>query len=367
MFDPVLPHPQPDFEALLAVLKGTRQPERVHFIELSMDGEIMQALTERYLGEDWFEWGQGFEFTPPEPYFKQVVNLYYRLGFDHAPVWATWPNHPRPAYRSGENTAALASGQRNWTEEGSGLITSWEDFEHFPWDDLQPDPRPVEYATRYLPDGMMLTVNTTYFEHIFENLLGFEGLSYLMYDEPELVDAVFEHWGRKVLAYYEAVIGMERVGGIFHADDMGFKTSTLIAPDALRRLVLPWHKRFAALAHEHGKIFCIHSDGNLYKQGIIDDLIDDVRIDGFHAFEEIIMPVTQFNAEYGHRVATLGGIDMDRLVRWPEPALRQYIRAVLDKNMPGGRYALGSGNTVANYIPLENYLILLEEGRRWGS
>jgi uroporphyrinogen decarboxylase len=33
--------------------------------------------------------------------------------------------------------------------------------------------------------------------------------------------------------------------------------------------------------------------------------------------------------------------------------------------MPGGRFALGSGNTIANYIPLENYCVMLEESRAW--
>jgi uroporphyrinogen decarboxylase len=33
--------------------------------------------------------------------------------------------------------------------------------------------------------------------------------------------------------------------------------------------------------------------------------------------------------------------------------------------MAGGRFALGSGNSLANYVPLQNYFILLEESRRW--
>jgi len=33
--------------------------------------------------------------------------------------------------------------------------------------------------------------------------------------------------------------------------------------------------------------------------------------------------------------------------------------------MPGGRFAFGSGNTIANYIPLKNYAIMLDEARRW--
>jgi uroporphyrinogen decarboxylase len=34
--------------------------------------------------------------------------------------------------------------------------------------------------------------------------------------------------------------------------------------------------------------------------------------------------------------------------------------------MPGGGFALGSGNSLANYIPLENYFAMLEEGRSFG-
>ncbi len=33
--------------------------------------------------------------------------------------------------------------------------------------------------------------------------------------------------------------------------------------------------------------------------------------------------------------------------------------------MPGGGYCLGTGNSVANYIPLDNYLAMVDEGRRY--
>ena len=58
---------------------------------------------------------------------------------------------------------------------------------------------------------------------------------------------------------------------------------------------------------------------------------------------------------------------MDKLSRLDKNSLRNYIRNILDECMPGGRYALGSGKSIANYIPVENYLIMLEEGLRWGN
>jgi uroporphyrinogen decarboxylase len=300
-----------------------------------------------------------------EEYCRQHVSLYCRLGYDYYPTWALWLNHPTPKKRITTDTAVADGSQRTWTEEGQGLITSWEDFERFPWDAIRPDPRIAAYVVRHLPAGMKMTLASTVFEHVFENLLGFEGMAYLLYDAPDLVEAVFERWAEIVLDYYESQIALEAVGAIFHADDMGFKTATILSPAMLRRLVLPWLKRFAALAHDHGKMFWLHSCGNLYQQGLMDELIDDVQIDALHSFQDEILPVAAFKARYGTRVATLGGLDMDKLCRLEEAPLRAYIRAVLDACMPGGRFALGSGNTIANFVPLRNFMIMLDEARRW--
>ena len=65
---------------------------------------------------------------------------------------------------------------------------------------------------------------------------------------------------------------------------------------------------------------------------------------------------------WGDRLALAGGIDMHVLATATPEGVRAYTRQVLEACMSGGGYALGSGNTVANYIPLENYLAMLEEG-----
>jgi uroporphyrinogen decarboxylase len=93
----------------------------------------------------------------------------------------------------------------------------------------------------------------------------------------------------------------------------------------------------------------------------------EAGIDGRHSFEDSIEPVTEMKIRWGDRIAILGGIDMDFLVRANEQAIRRRVRETLDVCQPGGGYCLGSGNTVANYIPVENYLIMLDEGRRYGD
>ena len=365
MANPLLTHPAPDFAELERVLKGEQETSRVHLVELLLDEEVLRAITEQHLGESWIP---STEETK-ELYYKQLVTLYYRLGYDYVPIpqWPPfWLNHPSPRMRHGEDTAQLSRGVREWVEESGGIISSWEEFEVFPWDEVRPDLAPYELAARHLPEGMKIVVSTNFFEHVFHGLFGIESLSYMLYDQPELVARVCDLWGQKVYDFYAALVGVEALGAIFHPDDMGFKTSTLIAPQALRHYVFPWHKKYAALAHEHGKMFWLHSCGNLYKSDVIEDILEDVGIDAFHSFQDVILPVIDFKARYGHRVATLGGVDIDKLARLDEIDLRKYIREILVRCMPGGRFALGTGNSVANYIPLRNYIIMLEEGRRWG-
>lgn len=65
-------------------------------------------------------------------------------------------------------------------------------------------------------------------------------------------------------------------------------------------------------------------------------------------------------------MAMLGGIDVDFLCRSTPDEVRARTRQVLEACMPGGGYALGTGNTVANYIPLENFLAMLDEGLKVG-
>lgn len=358
---PPLKTPSPDFAWFQRVLLGRETPSRVPIIELSIDQEIQQAIQESVFRKKWVP----YSVETRKAFFQQQVGIYHALGYDYAVAWAEWPAHPPSPSRKTADTADLARDQREWIEESQGLISSWETLERFPWDELVPETEPLDYMAAALPEGMKLFIVCTLFEHVLERLLGFEGLFYLLHDDEELVGEVFRRWGACVHTLYEKTIRLPYVGGILHCDDMGFKTSTLIAPEALRKHLFPWYRKYAALAHEEEKILLFHSCGNLYKDQLIDGLIDDVGIDGFHSFEDVIVPIGEFKKAYGNRVAALGGVDMDKLARLEEKELREYVRRIITDCMPGGRFALGAGNSLANYIPVNNYLAMLDEARRW--
>jgi uroporphyrinogen decarboxylase len=195
-------------------------------------------------------------------------------------------------------------------------------------------------------------------------LMGYEPMSYAMADQPDLIEAMFERIGGALVKVFDAIASHDAVGAVFLGDDMGFKTQTMISPEDMRRYVFPWQRRLAEVVHAAGKPFLLHACGNL--EAVMDDLIDDVGIDAKHSFEDVIMPVTEAKQRWGDRIALLGGIDVDLLTRGRPEQVRARTREVLEACMPGGGYALGSGNSVANYVSLGNYLAMLEEGWRVG-
>jgi uroporphyrinogen decarboxylase len=218
-------------------------------------------------------------------------------------------------------------------------------------------------AEEILPEGMGYILQSS---GILENLMwimSYEGLSAALYDDPELVGNVCDRVGELIYESYKQGIANEKVIGIFFGDDMGFKTSTMISPEHLRSYVFPWQKKLVDLCHEHNKIFILHACGNL--EGVMDELIDYVGIDAKHSYEDTIEPVGSFKKRYGDCIGIVGGVDVDVLARSTPEDTAIYTRRVLDECVSDGGYALGSGNSVANYIPLENYFSMLREGARY--
>jgi uroporphyrinogen decarboxylase len=259
------------------------------------------------------------------------------------------------------DTAHGATGQRAWADEHRGSIQCWEDFERYPWPNVaEYDFFAFEYINEHLPEGMGLM--TCHAGGIFEHLsqiMSLEGLCLALYDQPDLVVAVVEQVGERMVAFYRHLLDLDRLIAIFQGDDMGFRTGTLISPDDLRQYALPWQGRFAELAHAHGVPYFLHSCGNL--DTIYEELISDVGIDGKHSFEDAILPVEEFSARYGDRVAVLGGIDVDILAAGTPKEVRTRTRTLIEVCGSHGRYAVGSGNSIPSYVPVENYLAMVDE------
>ena len=353
-------HLDPDFERLRKVLLRQGEPDRVPFVELFADREIMEAL----VGEP-IPMLEALDRDTQEVVLRRIIRFWYEAGYDYVTV--DCPLVLVINFLVSGDTADLSRGFRTWINESSGLINNWQDFENYPW------PRPedidlsrVEFVGQNLPDGMRIIFLGPGGQ--LENMMwimGYVPLALALKDDPALVEAVAQKVGEVLVAIYSTVADMPGVGALWLGDDMGYKTATMISPDDLRRYVFPWQKKLSEIAHAHDLPLLLHSCGNLRQ--IMDDLIGDVGIDAKHSFEDVIQPVAEAKRLYGDRIAVLGGVDVDFLCRASEEEVRAYTRRVIDACAPGGGWALGTGNSVANYIPVQNYLAMLDAGRAYGT
>ncbi len=350
----------PDWEALVRCIRREGTPRRVHNIELFLDAEVQQAVCERYDLLD------GLDISDPYFDLKRQIAIQRFLGYDYRAVRRRRPRHAAQPCQDRRHRRSAARQRPPYMEEHHGPITNWAEFEAYPW----PDPakattRALEWYEKNLPDDMCV-IGSGGFAHFAEYvtwLMGYETLCYALYDQRDLVTAISE----RLIAMYDVIVQrilqFSRVKIVWGSDDMGFKTGTLISPKDMRAFVLPGHKRMAEFAHRAGHPYLLHACGNLTT--IMPDLIDDVKIDARHSFEDTIETVVDAKRDYGDRIALLGGLDVDFMCRADEAAIRQRVRDTLDVCLPGGGYCLGTGNSVANYIPLDNYLAMLDEGRRY--
>ncbi len=365
---------QPDFENLRRTILRQGPPGPVPFFDLFADPGMVEAVLEekfpvnlhRYIEEPTLEFPED-ELLGLMKSIEMYVRFCREVGYDY--VFMVTGFSLQRTFQAAADTATAENwpgGQRYWQDESTGPIQSWADFEAYPWpkaEDL--NHAALEYVNAILPEGMKIAAFM--YGGIFEHstwLMGLQPFSFALRDQPDLIEAICQRVGELATATCAQAVTIDNVDMVFLSDDLGFFSGTLVSPDVIRRYILPHYKKITDTAHQAGKLLVFHSCGNMYK--LMDDLVDDVGIDAKHSFEDKIVPVEEACRRWGDRVAILGGVDMDVLGRGTEEQVRARTRQILEVcGVKGTGYCLGSGNTAANYIPKQNYLAMLDEGRRW--
>ncbi|MCL2462844.1 MAG: hypothetical protein FWF44_09280 [Defluviitaleaceae bacterium] len=328
---------KPDFNELLKVLRKEK-PSRPVLFELFMNEPVYELMTGEKSG------------GTPLGYCKMAADAFAAGGYDYVSV--NVPNFGFPAKeRHSLNSISLNDGS---------VITDWESYEKYDW--MDPDNGGYDMLDKlggYMPEGMKIMVCGP--SGVLENttgLMGYDNLCIAIYEEPELVKTVFDQVGSRILRYYENALQHDSVGLIMDNDDWGFKTQTFLSVEHMREYVFPWHKKIVEAAHRAGRPVVLHSCG--YAGEIFEDIIEDMKFDGKHSYEDGIMPVERCYDRWGGRVAIMGGMDLDFLIRADVADIKKRCRAMLDKAEEKGAYALGTGNSVPGFVPYEKYLAMLE-------
>jgi len=358
--DPSLmpPEKKPDFDHFLRAVT-TREIGPVPVGDLFADAETMSALLDTEIRRI----ASVKDISEGMKILAQSVQFCSRAGWDFVTAHGVL-GFTGVTYHITENVSPVVEdGKRGFIDDNTGPIMSWEDFEAYPWPE---SPGIINITSKALstlvPDGMKIMVLPGGLFEWTSWLMGLVPFSYALVDQPDLVDAVREKVSEIIIKGVEELLEVPNVGGLFIGDDMGFNTATLISPVILREKFLPHLRTVTEMAHSAGKVVVLHSCGNLER--IMDDICD-TGVDGKHSFQDMIMPVEDAYRRWGERIALIGGVDVDLLSAGAEDAIRKRTRDILDACGTNGHYVLGTGNSVTNYMPINNYLIMLDEGRKW--
>ncbi|MCX7014239.1 MAG: hypothetical protein NTW86_17090 [Candidatus Sumerlaeota bacterium] len=350
------PRTQGDFRRIERVLKREAGGDGVPFFELFINPH--KQLNEALWGDEPLRWPA--DATAEQRLGRWKVEAMRRLGYDFATIHAgnfSFTRKPRP------QATTDAGETRAYVMADTHEIATREDFDKHPWPEVErAEFSQLEAAAAALSEGMKLIAIGP--GGVLENamhLLGYEGISYLLYDDPALVSDVFDAVGSRIVRLLDNLASCDAVGAVALGDDMGFKTQTMLSTTAMRKYVFPWQAKIAKAVHRHGKPAILHSCGN--RVAILEDVIG-CGWDGIHSFEDAIEPVWEAKPKYGNRTALLGGFDVDKLCRLSEAEVRAHVRFLFERCAPGGGWALGSGNSIPAYVPARNYLAMLDEGRK---
>jgi len=342
---------KPDYQNLLnAALnrKSDRMPLYEHFI----NDTFMEKLT----GKKFASLIAG-DYTDKLEYFRVFCAYFKDLGYDCV------------SYEGCVGPIMPGSGALSGIAEG--VIKTREDFEAYPWEEItsiffKAFTDNFKALRQQMPEGMKAAggVGNGIFECV-QDVVGFENLCLIRADDEDLYKDLFTKVGDMLCDIWARFL--PEFGDIFcvcrMGDDLGFKSSTLLSADDIRQHIIPQYKRVADIIHGHNKPFVLHSCGNIFN--IMEDLITVAGINAKHSNEDAIAPFSKWIDDYGTRIANFGGIDTDALCDVNPCDIVEYTTNAYNVCAAKGYgVAIGSGNSIPEYVSVDRYTTALEVIRR---
>ena len=190
---------RPNWEGFLRCLRRQGTPDRVYFIELFLDDEVKVEIVRRYGLMD------GLAADDPFYLLKREICVQRFLGYDYVRCGLDDVGIEIQRQRAPDTASLERTAGRAYIDEHRGPVTTWAEFEAFPWPDAEKLPsRKLEWFQQNLPDDMCLIASGgfAHFAEYLTWLMGYETLCYALFDQRDLVTAI----SRKLLDLYEVVV-----------------------------------------------------------------------------------------------------------------------------------------------------------------
>jgi uroporphyrinogen decarboxylase len=196
-------------------------------------------------------------------------------------------------------------------------------------------------------------------------LMGFENISFALYDDPDLLESVFamsNDFFKKA-----AKIAVEcGVDGIWVSEDLGDSKSVFFRKDMYIEHFYPYLKDLVDYVDSLGVPALLHSCGNIYDYM---DLLADTKIKSIHPLQRTAgMDLKRVKKEYGKRFCIVGNIDSSGTLPYGSAEdVRSEVRQAIADGAEGGGYILASDHSLHDGISVENIKAMFDEGLKVGS
>ena len=290
---------------------------------------------------------------------KDEVEFWHRAGYDYIKLQPKVDFNPLKIGLD-KNVSYNDDGSifRKWASESTGVISDFDDFEKYKF----PSPSDFDYSNfenvkSQLPEGMGVVGQYGDIFTMTWEMMGFETFSLALFENEELVNALNKRLGELVLSMFEYFAQSDAVDAIWYSDDIAYTNSLLVSPDVLDKYFFPWLKKIGDLAKRYNKPLIYHTDGILYD---VMDRIIGCGVDAIHPIEPKAMDIAEVKQRYGDKLCLIGNIDVDLLSRGTVDEIRKnVVKNIQDVGYDGG-YCVGSGNSIPEYVKLENYIAMIE-------
>ena len=340
---------QPSFERLVTTL-FCGKADAIPQIELGIHPGIKEAIAGRpivTLADDIeFMLSMGYDFIKIQPSISFTLNNRVVPG---SAIPGTYTNIP----------------DRAWASEHNGVISSWADYESYPWPTIQEiDYSLFEEARSRMPEGMGIIGQYGDIFTVAWEMMGFESFAVAMHDQPDLVEAVFNRVAQLILSMFDTMADMDWVGALWFSDDIAYSSGLMVRPEFLRRLFFPCLKHIGDLARRRRIPFIYHTDGVLWS--VMDDIVDS-GVNGLHPIEPKSMDILEVKQRYGNRLCLCGGVELDLLSRGTPAEVRSLVRRYIETVGSDGGWCAGSSNSIPDYASVENYRAMVETVLQYGT
>ncbi|MCL2639215.1 MAG: hypothetical protein FWD53_00065 [Phycisphaerales bacterium] len=341
----------PDFSRVVRAVRRDN-PDRVPLFELLVDF----AIQSQFLGR-----------TVTADDLPAQVEFWSQAGYDYIPL-VMGMMRPGRVTEDSAISRMLRERQKEWNLELTSVIGTHEEFETFPWDVAgQVELDDFRKVRALLPPKMKTIALSGKIFTLSWMLMGFENFCESLMEPPpanSLAVRVIQRVAEIQLSALDELLAMEHVGAVCAVDDIAYNTGPMISPDSLRQHIFPWYREIARRCHGAGRLFFMHSDGNM--ELVLEDLID-LGLDALHPIDPTAMNIAHLKQTHGNRLALFGNVDTELLRSGSSEQVAERVRELLRAVGPGGGFGLGSGNSVPEWATLANYQAMRQTTLEYGK